>query len=56
MLITRAGGTRIRGVRSLPDGTVPLNTLIDVPPGTPVIVTTRTEMEVTAEQVRTRPL
>jgi len=56
VLLTRTDGTPVRGTRSLPDGTLPLDTLIDVPPNTSIIATARTSEQVQAQSVRTHSL
>lgn len=49
----RLDGRTIRGVRSLPDGTVPVNSLIDVAPGTRVIMTAHNGKKVDSQIVHT---
>ena len=53
---TMLDGRPIRGVRSQADGTVPLSGLVDVPPGTEVLMTAHAAGKVEARVIRTGPL
>lgn len=56
VLITTTDGKPLRGTRSLPDGTLPLEGLIGVGPDTPVVLIARRDEQVAAEMVRTLPV
>lgn len=56
VLITTLAGEPIRGARTLGDGTLPLSGLIDIAPGTPLIVTAHAAEAAEAKMVRTLPL
>jgi hypothetical protein len=48
-------GTPLRGLRSLPDGTLPKMGLVDIPPNTPVVVTSVSGETGEVTVVRTKP-
>jgi hypothetical protein len=54
LLFSRMDGTPIRGGRSLSDGTVPVRSLIDVPPAARVVITARSGDEARADVVVTK--
>jgi hypothetical protein len=56
ILLTTLEGRPIRGTRSLADGTVPIDGLIDVPPETRVLVSARTANASDATVVTTQPV